>query len=201
MKKIVVATKNPGKIREMMHAFEGLAVELVPLSAFGDMPDAPENGMTFSDNAHSKAAFYMRRTHMACLADDSGLEVDALNGAPGVYSARFAGGHADDAANNEKLLAELARAGVASSRAAYRCVLTMVDTNGNTLMAAGSCPGEVRLESRGNGGFGYDPYFYIDDHRTMAELSLEEKDRLSHRGQALRKMAEQLAGYLKRSLK
>ena len=201
MKKIVVATKNPGKIREMMHAFEGLAVELVPLSAFGDMPDAPENGATFSDNAHSKAAFYMRRTHTACLADDSGLEVDALDGAPGVYSARFAGGHADDAANNKKLLTELAKAGVTVSRAAYRCVLTLVDTNGNTLMAVGSCPGEVRSEPRGAGGFGYDPYFYIDAHRTMAELSLAEKDQVSHRGQALREMAEKLAIYLKRSLK
>ena len=201
MKKIVVATKTPGKIREMMHAFQGLEVELVPLSEFGDLPDAVENGTTFGENAHIKAAFYMRQTHTACLADDSGLEVEALDGAPGVYSARFAGCHANDQANNEKLLAELAKGGYAASKAAYRCVLTFVDTNGTTLSTAGSCPGIIRPVARGEGGFGYDPYFYIDEQRTMAELTLAEKDAISHRGKALREMAERLAVYLKRPSK
>ena len=100
MKKIVIATKNKGKIREMENAFQGMAVKLVPLSEFGALPDAVENAETFEGNARIKAAFYMEKTGCACLADDSGLEVQALDGAPGVYSARFAGYHADDAANN-----------------------------------------------------------------------------------------------------
>ena len=198
MKKIVIATKNPGKVREMVHAFRGLPVEVVPLSAFGEVPDAVENGTTFADNAHSKAAFYMRQTHTACLADDSGLEVEALDGAPGVHSARFAGWHADDAANNAKLLSELERKGVKKSAADYRCVLTLVDTNGTTLIAAGRCEGEIRPEPRGANGFGYDPYFYLEDGKTMAELTPEEKDRISRRGKALREMVEKLDIYLKR---
>ena len=120
MKTIVVATKNAGKLREMMDAFRDLPVTLLPLSQFGDLPDAVEDGATFAENAAIKARFYMEATGVACLADDSGLEVDALAGAPGVYSARFAGVHGDDAANNEKLVAELTRMGCAASPAADR---------------------------------------------------------------------------------
>lgn len=196
MKKIVVATKNKGKIREMMDAFKGLDVELIPLSSFGELPDAVEDGETFDDNALIKARFYMEKTGMAALADDSGLMIDALGGAPGVYSARFAGYHADDAANNEKLMAELSRVEREESKAAYRCSLAFVDTDGATLMAHGSCEGVVRKVPRGTGGFGYDPYFYVGKDRTMAELTLEEKDKISHRGEALREMAEKLKKYL-----
>ena len=196
MKKIVVATKNKGKIREMMDAFKGLDVELIPLSSFGELPDAVEDGETFDDNALIKARFYMEKTGMAALADDSGLMIDALGGAPGVYSARFAGYHADDAANNEKLMAELSRVEREESKAAYRCALAFVDTDGTTFMAHGSCEGVVRKVPRGTGGFGYDPYFYVGKDRTMAELTLEEKDKISHRGEALREMAEKLKKYL-----
>ena len=196
MKEIVVATKNKGKIREMMDAFEGLDVRLVPLSSFGEMPDAVEDGETFDDNALIKARFYMEKTNMAALADDSGLMVDALGGAPSVYSARFAGYHADDAANNEKLMAELSRVEREESKAAYRCSLAFVDTDGASLMAHGSCEGVVRKVPRGTGGFGYDPYFYVGKDRTMAELTLEEKDKISHSGEALREMAEKLKKYL-----
>lgn len=196
MKKIVVATKNPGKIREMTMAFRELPVELVALASFGSLPDAVEDGATFAANAEIKARFYMQATGVACLADDSGLEVEALGGAPGVYSARFAGYHADDAANNAKLLDELTRVGRAQSAAAYRCVLAFVDTNGRSLLASGSCQGTVKKEPRGVGGFGYDPYFYIEENKTMAELMLQEKDKISHRGNALREMAKLLNVYL-----
>lgn len=196
MKKIVVATKNPSKIREMTMAFRELPVELVALASFGSLPDAVEDGATFAANAEIKARFYMQATGVACLADDSGLEVEALGGAPGVHSARFAGYHADDAANNAKLLDELTRVGRAQSAAAYRCALAFVDTNGRSLLASGSCQGTVKKEPRGVGGFGYDPYFYIGENKTMAELTLQEKDKISHRGNALREMAKLLNVYL-----
>lgn len=196
MKRIVVATKNPGKIREMTAAFRELPVELVALASFGRLPDAVEDGETFAANAEIKARFYMQATGVACLADDSGLEVEALGGAPGVYSARFAGYHADDAANNAKLLSELTIVGRAQSAAAYRCALAFVDTNGRLLLASGSCQGTVKKEPRGVGGFGYDPYFYIEENKTMAELTLQEKDKISHRGNALREMAKLLNVYL-----
>lgn len=196
MKTIVVATKNAGKLREMMDAFRDLPVTLLPLSQFGDLPDAVEDGATFAENAAIKARFYMEATGVACLADDSGLEVDALAGAPGVYSARFAGVHGDDAANNEKLVAELTRMGCAASPAAYRCALALADTDGRLLTAAGVCRGVVKTTPRGTGGFGYDPYFYFSDDKTMAELTLSEKDDVSHRGAALREMAQELQAYL-----
>ncbi len=197
MKTIVIATKNKGKIREMTQAFEGLPVKLVPLSEFGELPDAVEDGTTFEENAKIKALYYRKETDTACLADDSGLEVEALSGAPGVYSARFAGEHADDDANNQKLLDEIAKKGLDASPAAYRCVLAFADTDGSVLTAAGSCEGVIRPESRGNGGFGYDPYFYIEGNKTMAELTLSEKDAISHRGKALREMAIKLSAYLR----
>ena len=196
LKTIVIATKNKGKIREMEQAFEGLPVKLVPLSDFGALPDAVEDGETFEENAKIKAQFYRKETKTACLADDSGLEVEALGGAPGVYSARFAGEHATDEANNQKLLDEIAKKGLASSPAAYRCVLAFADTDGTTLTAEGSCEGAIRPAARGNGGFGYDPYFYMEENKTMAELTLAEKDAISHRGKALREMARKLSAHL-----
>lgn len=197
MKKIVVATKNKGKIREMMDAFKELDVELVPLSEFGELPDAVEDGSTFKENSLIKARFYMEKTKCACLADDSGLEVEALGGAPGVYSARFAGYHADDKANNAKLLSELEKLGKSESKAAYACALAFVDTDGTEICSFGSCEGVIRPVARGDGGFGYDPYFYISADKTMAELTLTEKDKISHRGAALREMAKKLAVYSK----
>ena len=196
MKKIVVATKNPGKLREMLRAFDGLPVELVPLSDFGELPDATEDGTTFAENAEKKARFYMEQTKTACLADDSGLEVEALGGAPGVHSARFAGEHADDATNNAKLLSELRRVRTDHSPADYRCSLAFVDTDGTLLMTEGVCMGVIQFTPRGSGGFGYDPYFYVGEEKTMAELTIEEKHIISHRGDALRAMAVRLREYL-----
>jgi len=196
IKKIVIATKNKGKIREMQDAFTELPVELLSLGDLEkDIPEAVEDGDTFKENSLKKAMHYQKYTGVACLADDSGLEVDVLGGAPGVYSARFAGEKANDADNNAKLQAELQKHGVNSSPAAYQCALTFVDVNGTVLQSQGFCRGEIRKEAKGNGGFGYDPYFYLGD-KSMAELTLEEKDAVSHRGEALRKMAVLLKEYL-----
>ena len=150
----------------------------------------------FSENALKKARYFMEQTGCACIADDSGLEVDALNGLPGVHSARFAGFHAEDGTNNRVLMKELDKAGVEESRADYRCALVFVDTNGTKLESGGVCYGTIKREAKGTGGFGYDPYFYFDSGKTMAELSLEEKDKISHRGAALRQMVTMLERYL-----
>lgn len=197
MTRIVIATRNKGKVREMQNAFSDLPVELISLADIdGDIPEAVEDGVTFMENSLKKARHYQEMTGMACLADDSGLEVEALGGAPGVYSARYSGENADDVSNNAKLVAELRKRGLDSSPAAYQCALTLVDGEGRVLQTQGSCEGIIRLEARGNGGFGYDPYFYVGD-RSMAELTLSEKDAISHRGEALGKMAVLLKEHLK----
>ena len=193
--KIVIATSNKGKIQEMVNAFKDLPVELVPLADLPKKYPAPvEDGDTFEANSLIKAKYYQQKTGMACLADDSGLEVEALGGAPGVYSARFAGESASDADNNAKLQQELKKLGRESSPAAYQCALTFMDAEGRTLTAKGFCRGEIRLQARGENGFGYDPYFYVGDV-TMAEMSLAEKQAISHRGAALREMAKLLQDY------
>ena len=197
MKKIVIATKNKGKIREMKDAFADLPVELLSLADLGkDFPDAIEDGDTFEANSMKKACHYQKLTGLACLADDSGLEVEALNGAPGVYSARFSGDNATDESNNAKLQAELKKLGVTSSKADYQCALTMVDVDGCILQTQGFCLGEIRTTAKGDNGFGYDPYFYVGE-KSMAELTLAEKGAISHRGEALRAMAVLLKEYLK----
>ncbi len=198
--KIVLATKNEGKLRELKAAAQhaGLkGAEFVSLKSCGEFPDAVEDGKTFEENALIKAKYYAEKTGLACLADDSGLEVDVLGGAPGVMSARFAGGvHADDAANNQKLLEELNNKNVAESAARYRCVIAFCDTEGQTLVAEGVCEGVVKNTAAGTGGFGYDPYFYVGE-KTLAQISMGEKEKISHRGKALRRMTELLEEYLK----
>lgn len=193
--KIVIATSNRGKIQEMINAFKDLPVELVSLADLPEKyPEPVEDGDTFEVNSLIKAKYYQQQTGMACLADDSGLEVEALGGAPGVYSARFSGESASDADNNAKLKQELQGLGRESSPAAYQCVLTFMDTEGRTLTAKGFCRGEIRLQARGKNGFGYDPYFYVGDV-TMAEMSMKEKQAISHRGAALREMTGLLQAY------
>ena len=192
MKKILLASKNKDKVKEMRLVLGSLPIEILSLDDFNDMPDAVEDGSTFEENALIKARFFAARTHLATLADDSGLEVDALGGLPGVHSARFAGYHADDATNNQKLLDELGKIGVKESAAAYRCVLAFVDTDGTELTASGKICGTIKIVAQGTGGFGYDPYFYLDDGRTMAQLNVDEKNLISHRGAALKEMVLRL---------
>ena len=191
MKKLVIATRNEGKLREMAGILREFSPEVVSLKEFGELPEPVEDGATFAENARIKAKFYREKTGCACIADDSGLEVAALGGAPGVYSARFAGFHADDETNNRKLLEELERAGVEKSPADYRCALVFLGEDGREILTEGRCDGVVKKIPRGEGGFGYDPYFYVGE-KTIAEMSLEEKEDISHRGEALRKMAEEL---------
>ena len=191
MKKIVIATKNQGKLREMREAFREFPLEVLSLADVGKFPEPVEDGTTFAENARIKARFYRERTGMACVADDSGLEVAVLDGAPGVHSARFSGFHADDATNNAKLLQELDRVGAEESPADYRCALVYIGEDGQEILTEGRCDGVIRKTPKGRNGFGYDPYFYVGE-KTIAEMSLEEKDKISHRGEALHKMAEKL---------
>ena len=194
MKKILIATRNSGKLKEIQSAFSEFSVEILSLADFPNLPDAVEDGKTFEENARIKAKFFSEKTNLACIADDSGLEVDALGGNPGVYSARFAGYHADDGTNNQKLLDELKKIGVTESLADYRCVLAFIDTDGTEILTSGKVDGVIKNIPQGTGGFGYDPYFYFKNGKTMAELTFSEKNEISHRGEALRKMVLKLKG-------
>ncbi|MCX7781369.1 MAG: XTP/dITP diphosphatase [Negativicutes bacterium] len=193
MRTVVVATRNKGKVAEIAVALAHLSLNVVSLANFADMPEPVEDGQTFRDNAVIKAKYYARHTGLACLADDSGLEVDALGGEPGVYSARYAGENADDAANNRKLLAKLAGVPVDQRTGRFRCVLAYIDETGEIITAEGSCEGVILAEPRGEGGFGYDPLFYLPElGKTLAEISVAEKNKISHRGQALRNFVTKL---------
>ncbi|MBR6014428.1 MAG: XTP/dITP diphosphatase [Selenomonadaceae bacterium] len=192
MKKIVIATKNLGKLKEIKKALENFPVEVLSLADFENIPDVVEDGKTFEENAKIKAKYFSKKTGLACIADDSGLEVDALDGKPGVFSARFAGYHAEDGTNNKKLLEELEKISVEESPADYRCALCFIDTDGKEILTSGIVNGTIKKIPQGTGGFGYDPYFYIDEKKTMAELTPAEKDLISHRGEALRKMTAEL---------
>ena len=184
--RLVVATGNAGKLREFKALLGDLADELVPQAALGVEPPE-ETETTFRGNALLKARYAARITALPAIADDSGLEVDALDGRPGVYSARYAGPAADDAANNAKLLAELK--GVPSPRRArYRCVIALVRyaEDPDPLVADGRWEGQIAEAARGADGFGYDPLFLVGDGTwTAAELPEAQKNRLSHRGCAL----------------
>lgn len=192
MKKIVLATKNKDKVREIKEIFAELPAEILSLENFGDLPDAVENGKTFEENATIKSKFFAEKLKIACLADDSGLEVDALNGLPGIFSARFAGFHADNKINNQKLIEELEKIGVEESKANYKCAISFTDIDGTEILSVGTVDGVIKKIPKGSGGFGYDPYFYIDETKTMAELTPEEKNLISHRGIALRKILPKL---------
>ena len=183
-----MASSNAGKIREIQRLLEDLDVEVIAQSELG-VSDADETGTTFAENSLLKAQHAAEATGLPSIADDSGLAVDALDGAPGVYSARYAGG-AGDEANNDKLLAALK--GVEDRGAAFHCVATFVDpATTEPLVAAGEWRGEILHARQGEGGFGYDPLFYVPDcNCSSAELSQEQKNARSHRGQALRRLVE-----------
>jgi XTP/dITP diphosphohydrolase len=186
--KLLIATHNAGKVRELADALRGLDVEIVRLTDLGpDAPDAPEEtGSTFEENALLKARYFHERTGLASVADDSGLEVAALGGRPGVLSARYAGPSASDAERVERLLAEL-RAGPASDRSArFVCVLALAG-DGFEHSFAGACEGRIAERPSGRNGFGYDPVFVpVGETRTFAEMSRGEKAAMSHRGRAVR---------------
>ena len=197
--RLVVATRNRGKLaelRSLLGAHRGL--ELLCLSDLPPLPEVVEDGDTFLANAQKKAREVALATRLPTLADDSGLLVDALEGAPGVHSARFAGEHASDDENNTRLLELLANVPTEDRRARFRCVLALATPDG-TLgpHTEGECEGRIVREPRGAHGFGYDPLFEVEGlGRTMAELSSAEKDDLSHRAVATRRMKDELERWL-----
>jgi XTP/dITP diphosphohydrolase len=189
--RLVVATRNEHKLRELTALMR--PHELVPLSPEVQLP--PETGTTFVDNALGKARAAAGATGQAAIGDDSGIEAAALGGAPGVWSARYAGEDATDQENLDKLLREVPPDG--DTRVAYVCAMAFVEPGGGDLVVEGRCEGTLTHDPRGTGGFGYDPAFVPDDYpgdnRTMAELTPEEKDAISHRGRAARELAITLA--------
>jgi XTP/dITP diphosphohydrolase len=192
--RVVLATGNPGKVQELRAMLEPLAIEVLPLSQFTRTAVA-ETGLTFVENAIIKARHAAQLAQLPAIADDSGLEVDALHGAPGIYSARYAGEHASDEDNLRKLLAALDGRAAAERTARYCCALVYMrwEHDPFPLVSQASWEGRIASAPRGNGGFGYDPIFELPQREvTVAELPAAEKNQLSHRGQALRGLVTQL---------
>ncbi len=194
MKELIVATRNTGKLREIRRLCENHGIAVVGLENFPDIPDVIEDGDTFAANAIKKADTIAQLTGLPCLADDSGLVVEALDGQPGVHSARYAGDDATDQDNNHKLLKEMENLPDSLRRAAFCCVMALCVPGQPPKLFHGRVEGQILFEPRGTGGFGYDPLFMVLDYnQTMAELPLDIKNRISHRGQALRKVLADLA--------
>ena len=194
---VVVASSNHGKLAEIRSALDFPGWRFVPASELeAEWPSPEEDGETFEANARIKAIAAHERFGLAALADDSGLEVDALDGEPGVYSSRYAGPCATDAENNRRLLLALKDVPDTHRTARFRCTIVFVDHDGIETVATGTCQGRIGYEPRGENGFGYDPLFEPDatPGRTMAELTLAEKNAISHRGAALRDLRAKLAG-------
>ncbi len=187
--RLALATGNRGKIREIEEALAGLDMEILTRDDFRDWPPLEETGKTFEENALAKALELARWSGMPALADDSGLEVEALGGAPGVDSAVYAGTHGDDASNLARLLREMQGVPPSRRRARFVCVIALASPAGERMLVRETCEGAVAETPRGEGGFGYDPVFVPEGmDRTMAELSLREKNAVSHRGKALRRL-------------
>jgi len=196
--RLLLATANPKKLVELQRILDKAlgtgGVDLVGLGDYPDYPDVPETGLTFGENALIKAREGANRTGLPTVADDSGIAVDALNGMPGVFSARWAGGHGDDAANLDLLLAQIGDVGDEQRGGAFVCAAALVLPNGREHLVEGRQTGHILRERRGKGGFGYDPIFLGDgQERTNAELSPAEKDAISHRGKAFRELAKVIA--------
>ena len=187
---LVLATRNAGKTREMCQLLRDFPVEIKNLDDFGPIPPVEEDGTTFDENAYKKASFTAKVLGLPALADDSGLEVEALGGAPGIHSARYAGPNATDAENNARLLREME--GKANRAAAFMCVISIAVPSGVALTYEARCEGVIAEAPGGNSGFGYDPVFYYPPlNRTFAQLSAEEKNRVSHRGKAFAELKEE----------
>lgn len=193
---IVLATRNKGKVEELREMLKDFPIDLRSLNDFGPIPEAVEDGATFDENAYKKALFTAKILGLPAMADDSGLVVEALDGAPGVYSARYAGEKATDADNVKKLLAELT--GQANRRAAFECVISIAVPTGPALTYDGRCEGEILEAPRGVSGFGYDPVFFSPElGKTFAEAGMAEKNKLSHRGRAIAQVAAEFEQILK----
>jgi len=197
MKQVVIATKNKGKAKDFEALFTPLGFEVVTMFDVAPDMEIEETGTTFEENAVLKAETLAKALNMIVIADDSGLVVDALDGAPGVYSARYAGDH-DDEANIVKVLENLAGVPEEKRTARFMCALAIEGPEMNTTTVFGTCEGIILEEKRGTNGFGYDPIFFVPEKdRAMAELTPEEKGAISHRGNAIRKLADALPTLLK----
>lgn len=186
--RLLLATRNRDKVEEIREALAGLEIDLLTVDELGPLPEVIEDQETLKGNAIKKAATLASLSGLLSLADDTGLEVDALNGAPGVYSSRYSGENATYAENVTRLLSELEGIRPAERTARFRCVIAIADARGVETVD-GVCEGLIIDEPRGSGGFGYDPVFMLPDTgKTMAELSMAEKNRISHRGRALARM-------------
>ncbi len=193
--KIVVATKNPGKFRELKALLDEPSLEIRSLADYPDMAEVVEDGTTFFENALKKARAVAKFTGETAVADDSGLEVAALGGKPGIHSARFAGEKAGDRANLEKLLEKMKDLPPVRRDAAFRCVLVLCRPDGSFEQFEGTWEGKITMLPRGENGFGYDPVFLVPEYgKTAAELPPDTKNRLSHRAKALAKLKKKLAG-------
>ncbi len=193
---LVIATRNPGKTAEIRQMLEGYPVTVRNLDDFGPIPEVPEDGETFDQNAYKKASFASRVLGLPAMADDSGLCVNALNRQPGVHSARFAGPEATDADKCAKLLEMLKNAG--DRAAAFVCVISIAVPTGAALTYEGRCEGVIAQAPAGENGFGYDPVFYYPPlEKTFAQLTAEEKNRVSHRGRALAEVRDEFDRILK----
>lgn len=195
--KFVLATHNPGKLKEMADILSGLGVEVVSPAELGIDVEVEETGSTFAENAMLKARAICDASGLPAIADDSGLCVDALNGGPGVYSARYGGEGLDDAARTRLLLENMR--GQTTRAAHFACAIACVFPGGDTLTAEGRCEGAIAFAPMGQGGFGYDPVFLVPElGKTFSQLSGAEKNEISHRGRALRAFSEKLATYLEK---
>lgn len=191
--RILIATHNKHKLSEMARILEPMGYEVVTDTDLGfTLTEAEENGSTFLENARIKAESGCKESGLPCIADDSGLCVDALGGEPGVFSARYSGEHGDDKGNNEKLLFNLKDVPDENRTARFVCAICVSFPDGSEITAEGACEGKIGYEYRGNNGFGYDPLFMVGD-KSFAELSAEEKDAISHRGNALKKLEKLLS--------
>ena len=193
---LVIATRNQGKTAEIKDLLKDFPVTIKNLDDFGPIPEVEEDGETFDENAYKKASFTARVLGVPALADDSGLVVDALDGAPGVHSARYAGEDATDEMRCEKLLLEMC--GKTNRKAAFECVISIAAPTGEALTYEGRCDGLITEKPSGSGGFGYDPIFYYPPlKKTFAEMTMAEKSRISHRGKALREVIDEFDKVLK----
>lgn len=198
MKEVLIATNNRGKAKDFEVLFSPLGIKVLTLHDLDDSIDVEETGTTFAENAILKAETVANMLDKVVIADDSGLEVDALKGEPGVYSARYAGEPSNDEANIDKLLENLSDLPAADRQARFRCVLAIAGPGVETTTFSGSCEGVITAERQGINGFGYDPVFYVPKkEKTMAQLTAEEKSAISHRGAALAQLKEHLPEFLK----
>ncbi len=187
---LVLATTNKNKVKEFQEMVGDFPIEIKSVADFGTIPECIEDGETFDDNAYKKALHTAKILGLPAIADDSGLVVEALDGAPGVYSARYAGENATDEDNCQKLLKEME--GVTNRKAAFKCVLSIAVPSGPALTYEGSCEGTILEEKRGESGFGYDPLFYFEEFgKSFAECNSEEKNKVSHRGKALAEVRQE----------